>query len=72
MSIIRTIMWKLAKRAAADPRVQRVAVDAAFKVDKKLDKAADKFVQVAAAQEPAREAGRIIGRIFGGPKDDEN
>ena len=70
MSLIRTIMWKLAKRAAADPRVQRAAVDAAVKVDGKIAKAADKFVEVAAAKAPAREAGRVVGRIFGGSNDD--
>ena len=66
MSIVRTIMWKLAKRAAADPRVQRAAVDAAVKVDGKMDQAADKFVEVAATDDPVREVGRIVGRFFGG------
>lgn len=71
MSLIRTIIWKLAKRAAADPRVQRAALDAAVKVDSKMDKAADKFVQVAAAKDPAREAGRVVSRLFGGSSDDD-
>lgn len=71
MSIVRTIMWKLAKRAAADPRVQRAAVDAAVKVDGKMDQAADKFVEVASTDDPVREVGHIVGRFFGGSNDDK-
>ena len=50
MAIVRTILWSLAKRAAADPRVRKKAGQAFRTVDKGMDKAADKVADVAAAR----------------------
>jgi len=66
MAILRTVLWSLAKRAAADPRVQKKAGQAFRAVDGKMDKAADKVADVAAARDPAREAGRMLGAFFSG------
>jgi hypothetical protein len=65
MSLLQTIMWRVAKRAAADPRVQRAALNAAAKVNEKMDQAAEKAVQVTATDSPMREAGRMLGSFFG-------
>ena len=66
MAILRTILWSLAKRAAADPRVQKKAGQAFRTVDKGMDKAADKVADVAAAKDPVREAGKMLGAFFSG------
>ena len=66
MAILRTVLWSLAKRAAADPRVQKKAGQAIRTVDRKMDKAADKVADVAAAKNPAREAGRMLGAFLSG------
>ncbi len=66
MAILRTVLWSLAKRAAADPRVQKKAGQAFRAVDGKMDKAADKVADVAAAKDPAREAGKMLGAFFSG------
>ena len=66
MAIIRTVLWSLAKRAAADPRVRKKAGQAILTVDRKMDKAADKVAEVAAAKDPAREAGKMLGALFSG------
>ncbi len=68
MAILRTILWSLAKRAAADPRVQKKAGQAFRAVDGKMDKAADKVADVAAARDPAREAGRMLGAFLSGER----
>lgn len=68
MVILRTIFWSLAKRAAADPRVQKKAGRAFRAVDGKMDKAADKVAQVAVTKDPAREAGRMVGAFLSGEK----
>ena len=64
MAIIRTVLWSLAKRAAADPRVQKKAGQAFRAVDKKMDTAADKVADVAAAKDPVREAARCSAPSF--------
>ena len=66
MAIIRTVLWSLAKRAAADPRVQKKAGHAIRTVDKGMDKAADKVAEVAVAKDPVREAGKMLGAFFSG------
>ncbi len=68
MAILRTVLWSLAKRAAADPRVQKKAGQAFRTVDRKMDKAADKVADVAAAKDPAREAGKMLGAFLSGEK----
>ena len=68
MAILRTVLWSLAKRAAADPRVRKKGVQALRTVDRGMDKAADKVADVAAAKDPAREAGRIVGAFLSGDK----
>ena len=68
MAIIRTVLWSLAKRAAADPRVRKKAGQAILTVDRKMDKAADKVAEVAAAKDPAREAGKMLGSLFSGER----
>ena len=67
MAIIRTVLWSLAKRAAADPRVRKKAGQAILPtVDRKMDKAADKVAEVATAKDPAREVGKMLGAFFSG------
>ena len=66
MAILRTVLWSLAKRAAADPRVQKKAGQAFRAVDGKMDKAADKVADVATAREPAREVGKMLGSFLSG------
>ena len=66
MAILRTILWSVAKRAAADPRVRNKAGQAIRTVDKGMDKAADKVADVATASDPAREAGKMLGAFFSG------
>ena len=66
MAILRTVLWSLAKRAAADPRVQKKAGQAFRAVDSKMDKAADKVADVAAAKDPAREVGKMLGSFLSG------
>ncbi len=66
MSIVRNLLWSLARRAAADPRVRRKAGQAFVAVDRRMDRAADKFVKVATAKDPAREMGRAFGRLLDG------
>ena len=66
MAIIRTVLWSLAKRAAANPRVRKKAGQAILTVDRKMDKAADKVAEVATAKDPAREAGKMLGAFFSG------
>ena len=68
MAILRTILWSVAKRAAADPRVQKKAGQAFRTVDRGMDKAADKVADVAAAKDPAREAGKMLGAFLSGEK----
>ncbi len=68
MAILRTVLWSLARRAAADPRVQKKAGQAFRAVDGKMDKAADKVAKVAVAKDPAREAGKMIGAFLSGEK----
>ena len=66
MAILRTVLWSLAKRAAADPRVRKKAGQAVVAVDRGMDKAADKVAKVAVAKDPAREAGKMIGAFLSG------
>ena len=66
MAILRTVLWSLAKRAAADPRVQKKAGQAFRAVDGKMDKAADKVADVATAKDPVREAGKMLGSFLSG------
>ena len=66
MAILRTVLWSLAKRAAADPRVRKKAGSALRTVDRGMDKAADKVAKVAVAKDPAREVGRMVGAFFSG------
>ncbi len=68
MAIIRTVLWSLAKRAAANPRVRKKAGQAILTVDRKMDKAADKVAEVATAKDPAREAGKMLGALFSGER----
>ena len=68
MAILRTVLWSLAKRAAADPRVRKKAGQAIRTVDQKMDKAADKVANVAVAKDPAREAGKMLGAFFSGER----
>ena len=72
MAILRTILWSVAKRAAADPRVQKKAGQAFRTVDRGMDKAADKVADVAAARDPAREAGKMLGAFLSGEKRPKN
>ena len=69
MSIIRYFMWAAFKRAASDPSVQKGAVTAATKVDKKLTETADKVVEYAVEKDPMREAGRAFGKLMSGGND---
>ena len=64
MSILRTLLWSAARRAAADPRVRKKAGQALHAVDRRMDKAADKVARVAVAKDPAREASRMLGNLF--------
>jgi hypothetical protein len=66
MSILRNLLWSAARRAAANPRVQKKAGQAFRAVDSKMDKAADKVAKVAVSKDPAREAGKMLGRLFAG------
>ena len=68
MAILRTVLWSLAKRAVADPRVRKKAGQAILTVDRSMDKAADKVAKVAVAKDPAREAGRMLGAFFSGER----
>ena len=68
MAILRTVLWSLAKRAAADPRVRKKAGQALGTVDRGMDKAADKVADVAVAKDPAREAGKMIGAFLSGER----
>ncbi len=68
MAILRTVLWSLAKRAAADPRVRKKAGQALGTVDRGMDKAADKVADVAVSRDPAREAGRMLGAFLSGER----
>jgi len=45
MTILRQLAWMAFKKAAANPRVQRKAVDTARAIDRGMDRAADKTVE---------------------------
>ena len=68
MTILRNLLWSLARRAAADPRMRKKAGKALRAVDGQMDKAADKVARVAVAKDPAREAGKMLGGFFSGDK----
>ena len=68
MAILRTLLWSLAKRAAADPRMRKKAGKVLHTVDRKMDKAADKVAKVAVAKDPAREAGKMVGAFLSGER----
>lgn len=64
MSILRQLAWSAFRRAAADPKIQRKAINTARIVDKKMNDTADKVVSVAAKTDPMREAGRAFGKLM--------
>ncbi len=66
MSLLHNLFWSLARRAAADPRMQKKAGRALRAVDRGMDKGADEFAGIVTARDPAREAGRRLGRFFSG------
>jgi len=71
MSIVRHLLWGAFRRAAADPRVRRKAVQTAQTVDKKLTETADKVVGFVAEKDPVREAGRMFGKLMSGGGEDK-
>ena len=69
MSILRQLAWSAFRRAAADPKIQRKAINTARIVDKKMNDTADKVVSVAAKTDPMREAGRAFGKLMSNRND---
>jgi hypothetical protein len=66
MSIVRQLLWGAVRRVAADPKVQRKALNTVKTVDKKMTATADKVVGFAADKDPVREAGRMLGKLMSG------
>jgi len=66
MSIVRQLLWGAVRRVAADPKVQRKALNTAKAVDKKMTSTADKVVGFAADKDPVREVGRMLGKLMSG------
>ncbi len=64
MSILRQLAWSAFRRAAANPKIQRKAINTARIVDKKMNDTADKVVSVAAKTAAMREAGRAFGKFM--------
>jgi len=64
MSILRQLAWGALRRAAADPKIQKKAINTARIVDKTMNDTADKVVSVAAKTDPMREAGRAFGKFI--------
>ncbi|HET8726147.1 MAG TPA: hypothetical protein VFO41_01440 [Alphaproteobacteria bacterium] len=63
MPILRTLIWTAARRLAADPRVQQMAMDAARQARPKVEEAARRIRTIARETGPLDDPGGFARKL---------
>ena len=63
MPLLRTLLWKAARRLASDPRVQQMAADAYDKAKPKVEQTAREIREAAREASPLDDPGEFARRV---------